>query len=188
MPESRRCRVGPAAGGGGHRPWASKVVDQRQSWATSEYWSFKEDGDNCKAIDRAGLRACGRKKTDVVQAFRPAVSGRPKGLHYFRIDFSHALKASARDRLVSDSSAGPGGNSPRSHHPRRFSLPEFPASIRTIALYLEDVSRRRPPGSGCWRSSYMSNGFLYFDCFSGDRPATCCRLPRLDPPACRSTR
>ena len=26
-------------------------------------------------------------ETVVVQAFRPAVSGRPKGLHYFRIDF-----------------------------------------------------------------------------------------------------
>jgi hypothetical protein len=29
-------------------------------------------------------------ETVVVQAFRPAVSGRPKGLHYFRIDF-HTL-------------------------------------------------------------------------------------------------
>src|SRR5438552_5329626 len=32
----------------------------------------------------------------VVQAFRPAVSRRPEGLHYMSGDFSHALKARAR--------------------------------------------------------------------------------------------
>ena len=30
-------------------------------------------------------------KPAVVQAFRPAVSGRPKGLHYIRRDFSQVL-------------------------------------------------------------------------------------------------
>jgi Cu/Ag efflux protein CusF len=32
------------------------------------------------------------KKSAVVQAFRPAVTGRPKGLHYNRADFSQALQ------------------------------------------------------------------------------------------------
>ena len=37
----------------------------------------------------SGLRAC--EQIAVVQAFRPAVSGRPKGLHYISERFVHRL-------------------------------------------------------------------------------------------------
>ena len=38
-------------------------------------------------------------ETVVVQAFRPAVSGRPEGLHYFRTISSQAPKAQTRRTL-----------------------------------------------------------------------------------------